>query len=73
MNLKDILQNLADTNDPVLLCDQDQEWEAKVLLEKLSEHKLKTHAHVQPGLYIAEINDGGYLGQVLYRIKHKPD
>jgi hypothetical protein len=27
--------------------------------------------HLQPGLYIAEINDGGYLGQVLYTLKRK--
>jgi hypothetical protein len=30
---------------------------------------LKRQAYLQPGLYIALINDGGYLGEVLYRVK----
>jgi hypothetical protein len=32
---------------------------------------LKRQAHIQPGLYIAEINDSGFLGQVLFKIKRK--
>jgi hypothetical protein len=30
---------------------------------------LKKQAYFQPGLYIAEINDAGYLGHILYRVK----
>jgi hypothetical protein len=29
---------------------------------------LDRQAYFQPGLYIAEINDRGYLGHVLYRL-----
>ncbi|UCE08889.1 MAG: hypothetical protein JSW07_22150 [bacterium] len=71
MNLKEILQKIVDNKEPILLCDNNQEWEANVLLEKLSEPKLKVDAYLQSGLYIAEINPGGYLGQVLYRVKQK--
>ena len=48
-----------------------QDWTADALLNNLSEPMLKRQAHLQPGLYIAEINDGGYLGQVLYTLKRK--
>ena len=71
MRLREILQKIVENKDPVLLSDSQQDWEASVLLEKLSEPKLKTEAYLQPGLYIAEINDGGYLGRVLYKIKQK--
>ena len=69
MSLKEILTKLAEENCPVLLCDSQSEWEAGALLEKLSETRLKTTAHMQPGLYIAEINEAGYLGRVLYKLK----
>jgi hypothetical protein len=32
---------------------------------------LSRRAFFQPGMYIALINDGGYLGEVLYRVKTK--
>ena len=32
---------------------------------------LNRKAHMQPGMYIAEVDDGGYLGRVMYRIKPK--
>jgi len=32
---------------------------------------LSRRAYFQPGMYIALINDGGYLGEVLYRVKSK--
>ena len=32
---------------------------------------LKRAAYFQPGMYIAEINEGGYLGTVLYKVKQK--
>jgi len=71
MSLKDILLKLSLEKQPVLLCDSQSEWEAETLLESLSEPRLRATAHMQPGLYIAEINEGGYLGRVLYKIKGK--
>ena len=71
MRLREILQQIAGNGNSVLLSDQNRDWEAGELLENLSEMKLRQNAHHQPGLYIAEINDSGYLGQVLYRIKGK--
>lgn len=71
MILKDILTRLVETNEAVLLSDSTGDWEAGVLLEKLSVPKLKRQAHIQDGMYIAEINSAGYLGSVLYRIKKK--
>ncbi|MCX6553543.1 MAG: hypothetical protein NTZ12_00790 [Candidatus Aminicenantes bacterium] len=41
------------------------------LLDSLSEPRLRTSAYLQPGLYIAEISENGYLGRVLYKIKGK--
>ncbi len=69
MVLREILQKIVDDENPILLCDRNQDWEAEALLEKLSEPMLKRQAHMQPGLYIALISDGGYLGEVLYRVK----
>ena len=69
MSLKDILQKLVSEESRVRLADNESEWEAAALLEKLSETRLKTSAHMQPGLYIAEINEAGYLGRVLYKLK----
>ncbi|MFC1557317.1 hypothetical protein ACFL5L_04970 [candidate division KSB1 bacterium] len=69
MSLREILTRMAAENTPVLLNDGSQDWEAGVLLGHLSEPFLKKSAHLQEGLYIAEINDAGYLGQVLYKIK----
>ncbi|MBE0664665.1 MAG: hypothetical protein E4H23_04430 [Chrysiogenales bacterium] len=70
MSLKDILQKLVSEKTQVLLADSQSEWQAEVLLENLSETRLKTSAHMQPGLYIAEINEAGYLGRVLYKLKN---
>jgi hypothetical protein len=69
--LKEILQELVEDDEPVLLSINGQDWTAGALLEILSEPMLKKKAHLQPGLYIAEINDKGYLGQVLYKLKPK--
>lgn len=71
MLLKEILHKLVEDNEPVLLSNNGQDWTANALLESLSEPMLKRQAHLQPGLYIAEINDAGYLGQVLYKLKRK--
>jgi hypothetical protein len=69
MSLKDILQKLVNEKTQVLLADNQKEWEAGTLLETLSETRLKTRAHMQPGLYVAEISEAGYLGRVLYKLK----
>ncbi len=71
MSLKDILAKLVEDKTPILLSDGDKNWEAGVLLDTLSEPILKRPAHMQPGLYIAEINSKGYLGQVLYKVTQK--
>ena len=71
MLLKEILQKLVEDDEPILLSSNGQDWTANALLESLSEPMLKKKAHLQPGLYIAEINDAGYLGQVLYKLKPK--
>jgi len=71
MSLKEILEKIVEGGARILLSDRNKDWEASILLENLSEPMLKRRAHLQPGLYIAEINDSGYLGQVLYRVKQK--
>ncbi|MFC2133639.1 hypothetical protein ACFLTH_03400 [Bacteroidota bacterium] len=71
MSLKEILQKIVTTNESILLADSSKDWEAGALLENLSGPKLETKAYIQPGLYIAEVNEGGYLGRVLYKIKQK--
>ena len=71
MSLKEILEKMIEKEVPVLLSDSSKDWEAGALLEHLSEPMLKRAAYLQPGLYIAEINDSGYLGRVLYTVKKK--
>ena len=71
MNLKEILQKIVDNKESILLNDNNQDWEASILLETLSESKLKVNAYFQSGLYIAEIDPRGYLGRVMYKVKQK--
>jgi hypothetical protein len=71
MNLKEILQKIVENGESILLSDSERDWEAGDLLSRLSERMLKTRAHLQQGLYIAEINDAGYLGRVMFRVKPK--
>lgn len=72
MSLREILEKLVEKKAPVLLCDsRNKKWEAGELLENLSKPMLKKRAHIQSGLYIAEINDSGYLGSVLFRLQLK--
>ena len=71
MNLREILQKIVSAGEPFLLADSRKEWSASDLLKSLSEPMLKRKAHLQPGMYIALINDGGYLGEVLYKVKSK--
>ncbi len=71
MSLREILEKIVEDDEQVLLNDTNKDWEACTLLENLSEPMLRRQAYMQPGLYIAEINDGGYLGTVLYKVKNK--
>jgi len=72
MSLREILEKLVEKKAPVLLCDsRNKKWEAGDLLKNLSTPMLKKKAHIQSGLYIAEINEAGYLGSVLFRLQHK--
>ena len=71
MILKDILDKMVEKKAAILLNDGSQDWEPGALLENLSAPMLKRPAHFQPGMYIAEINSGGYLGQVLFKVKQK--
>lgn len=71
MTLQDILTDLSSTQAPILLNDGNSDWEAGKLLEDLSQPMLKRPAHMQTGLYIAEINESGYLGRILYRLKDR--
>lgn len=69
MSLREILEKLVLERVPILLTDRNKDWEASELLENLSQPMLKRSAYFQPGMYIALINDAGYLGEVLYRVK----
>jgi hypothetical protein len=69
MSLKDILTKLAGEKESFSLCNVNGSHTPVSLLSELSESKLSTRSHYQPGLYIAEINESGYLGAVLYRVK----
>lgn len=71
MSLREILQSMANTNEPVLLTSGGKEFEVNDLLNSLPDQKLNRKAHIQPGLYIAEISDAGYLGAILYKFKRK--
>lgn len=72
MFLREILERLVEKNAPIFLCDtNNKKWEAGDLLNNLSAPMLKKKAHMQPGLYIAEINDNGYLKGVLFRVQQK--
>ncbi|MCG8605029.1 hypothetical protein MJD09_08535 [bacterium] len=71
MSLRDVLESIVHDQTPIVLNDGDKDWEASDLLMTLSEPMLKRQAHMQQGLYIAEINEAGYLGQVLYKVKQK--
>ena len=71
MSLREVLNKLVQNKTPIMLNDGSKDWEAIDLLETLSEPMLRRDAYMQPGLYIAEIDSGGYLGRVLYKVKQK--
>lgn len=69
MCLKEILQKLAGEENMTLYDNDKTPAQAAVLLTTLSERMLNKKAHLQPGMYIAEINDKGYLGNIIFRFK----
>jgi len=69
MTLRETLQKMAAENGSAKLSYGEKVSEPGELLNTLSEPMLNRKAHVQPGLYIAEINEGGYLGQVLLKFE----
>lgn len=69
MSLKEILQKLAGEENMTLYDNEKIPSEATVLLTSLSERMLNKKVHLQPGMYIAEINDKGYLGNIIFRFK----
>jgi len=71
MSLREILEEIAKSHERILLSNNGKDWEASALLKNISEPMLKKQAYFQPGMYIAEINDSGYLGAVLFRVKQK--
>ena len=72
MSLREILEKIVESGEKILLSDSNnRDWDVSTLLKNLSEPMLKRRAHLQHGLYIAEINDSGYLGHVLYKVKQK--
>jgi len=71
MKLQEVLEQMVTKESPLLLSAAGEDWEAGSLLDNLPGPKLKRRVHVQPGLYIAEINDAGYLGRILYKFKQK--
>lgn len=71
MVLREILEQISGDREQIWLSDRKGDWNADQLLVNLSEPMLRRQAYLQPGLYIALINDGGYLGEVLYRVKPK--
>ena len=71
MSLREILQKIVNNGESILLSENGKDWEASDLLHELPERQLKTQAHLQQGLYIAEINDAGYLGRVMFKVKQK--
>ncbi len=69
MILKEILKNIAAKQEKVLLCNKSDSFNAEELLANLPDSKLNIRSFYQQGLYIAKINENGFLGDVLYRVK----
>ena len=72
MTLRELLEKMISDRAPVLLKDSQKAWEACDLLGNLTAPMLRRQVHLQPGLYVAMINEKGYLGEVLYKIEPKP-
>ncbi len=70
MVLKDVLQTMVENDEQVLLNDGKSMYEAANLLSDLSDRHLLRKVHKTP-MYIALVDEGGYMGEVLYRLKQK--
>jgi len=69
MSLRDILNKMAVADVDFKLADANGSYGPGELLESLSSARLAVNSHYQPGMYIARIDDGGYLGAVMYRVE----
>jgi len=69
MSLKEILEKMANDDAACQLWDGSRNWQADELLGALPNTRLMTRAYLQPGLYIAEISEAGFLGRVIYTLK----
>ena len=67
MTLRNILQKMVVENDATKLSHDNEIFDLNGLLETLPEPVLNRQAYLQPGLYIAEVNENGYLGEVILR------
>jgi len=72
MSLKEILHQMVTAGDQIRLADRNGSYRPLELLEGLPVTKLAMRSHYQPGMYIAQINEAGYLGTVLYRVDNSP-
>lgn len=70
MTLREILYDLASKNKKIKLNYDSEIFDLPGLLETLPEAVLNQKAYLQPGLYIAEMNEQGFLGEVLYSIQN---
>jgi hypothetical protein len=70
-SLREALREIASGSEKVLLQSGGADWEARDLLDSLSERKLEYRVHFMPGFYIAAVGETGCLGEVLYRIKSR--
>lgn len=69
MILKEILNGIIEKQQSILLYDSSNSFSAEELLASLPDSKLNIRSFYQRGLYIARIDDKGFLGDVLYRVK----
>ena len=70
MTLRDILEKIALEDHAIKLSHDNEVFDPNGLLETLPDPVLNRQAYLQPGLYIAEINEGGYLGEILLRFSN---
>lgn len=69
MSLRDILNKMAVAEVDFKLADGNGSYGPGELLESLSASRLAVRSHYQPGMYIARIDEAGYLGAVMYRVQ----
>ena len=69
MSLREILKKIIEKQETVLLSNSINSFKAEELLASLPDTKLNIRSFYQQGLYIARINEKGFMGEVLYRVK----